>query len=85
MYEEGSTRIEHELDIVNVLTKLKNLDVLVKKCLTTSEQQFNAKHDKDMLINLDEPDDDEEDGDVVANSNMLQLAGLPETTVNDHV
>ena len=79
MYEEGSERIEHELDIVNVLTKLKNLDVLVKKCLTTSEQQLNAKHDKDMLIDLD-TDDNEEDGVVenreATNQRMLQLTSL---------
>lgn len=42
LYVEGINRIDHELDIVNVLTKLKNLDVLVNKCLTTSHQQENA-------------------------------------------
>ena len=37
LFEVGSERIEEELDVTQVLKKLKNLDILVKKFLVNDD------------------------------------------------
>jgi hypothetical protein len=46
------------MDIDKVLLKLKRLEILSKRYLTTKEQRFESKHDKKNIINLDSSDDE---------------------------
>ncbi len=53
MYETGTDRIEQEFDITRILVKLKKLDILIKKNLSTKEQRREALNDKTRVIYLD--------------------------------
>ena len=58
LYEEGTERLEADLDLDRIILKLKRLDILSKKFLTTKEQRMEVRHDNKNIINLDSSDND---------------------------
>ena len=53
LYEEGTDRIEEELDVTRILNKIKTMDLLIKNVLTTKEQRKFAQTHPKRVINLD--------------------------------
>ena len=60
MYEEGSGRVEKEFDVLRILEKLKNLDLLMKTFCTTPEQRNAVQFHARKVIDIDKSTSEEE-------------------------
>ena len=57
LYEEGSDRIESELNIVKFMKKIRYLNILMKNSLMTRERKFEITHSEKNFINIDLSDE----------------------------
>ena len=56
MYEDGTQRIEAELNIVKVIRALRNIKILMRNSLMSKRVKYEIKHAEKNLINIDSSD-----------------------------
>ena len=53
LYETGESKIEKELDIIWIMSTLRNMKIILRNSMMSDEVLEQMKHTKKNLINLD--------------------------------